>query len=118
MREWHPSALIQLEVLARGRRALLVYGLGHFQRKNVHSNFEMEDWRAQTEQWKLRRAEEQFDALLYLGPEDAMTESRWSPSLCSDSAYMNMRLTRIAVSGIPPAEAERLKKYCAKVASK
>jgi hypothetical protein len=190
MREWHPAALIQLEVLARGRRALLVYGLGHFQRKNVHSNFEMEDWRAQTivsllersgptkvfsiwttreltkiqpdaaawrtpslatirgtalgavdasryfgwghrstvkdgrieavpkEQWKLLRAEEQFDALLYLGREDAMTESRWSPSLCSDSAYINMRLRRIAVSGIPPTEAERLKKYCAEVAPK
>ncbi|HEX2444556.1 MAG TPA: hypothetical protein VHJ77_11480 [Vicinamibacterales bacterium] len=42
-RESHPAALIQLEVLARGRRALLVYGLGHFQRKNVHSNFDTED---------------------------------------------------------------------------
>jgi hypothetical protein len=31
---------------------------------------------------------------------------------------MNMRLTRIEVTGIPPAEAERLKKHCAEVASK
>jgi len=190
MRDAYPAALIQLEVLAKQRRALLVYGLGHFQRKNVHSNFDMGDWRAQTivsllersgptkvftiwtsseltkilpeaaawrtpslatirgtalgavdasryfgwgnrstikdgkiepvpkEQWKSLRAEEQFDALLYLGPQAAMTQSRWSPSLCSDSAYMAMRLTRIAVSGIPPAEAERLKKYCAEVAAK
>jgi hypothetical protein len=40
------------------------------------------------------------------------------PSLCRDQAYMNMRLARIARSGIPPAEAERLKKYCAEVAPK
>ena len=70
------------------------------------------------EQWKSLRAEEQFDALLYLGPETAMTRSRWLPSLCADTAYMNMRLKRIAVAGIPPAEAERLKKYCSEVASK
>jgi hypothetical protein len=190
MRDAYPAALIQLEVLARQRRALLVYGLGHFQRKNVHSNFEMEDWRAQTivsllersgpariftiwsspelvkvlseaaswrapslatirgtalgaadaaryfgwenrfsvrdgkmvpvpkDQWRSLRAEDQFDALLYLGHEAAMTHSKWSPSLCSDSAYMDMRLKRIALSGIPPVEAERLKKYCAEVASK
>ena len=41
-----------------------------------------------------------------------MTHSRWLPSLCADTAYMNMRLKRIAVAGIPPAEAERLKRTC------
>jgi hypothetical protein len=30
-RDSHPAALIQREVLARGRRALVVYGDGHFQ---------------------------------------------------------------------------------------
>jgi hypothetical protein len=190
MRDAYPAALIQLEVIAKRRRALLVYGLGHFQRKNVHANFEMEDWRAQTivslleragptriftiwgsrelaaiqsdaaswrvpslatirgtvlgaadaaryfgwgdrfalrdgkpvpvpkEQWRSLPAEEQFDAVLYLGPASAMTESRWSPALCSDAAYMEMRLKRIAVSGIPQAEADRLKTYCASLAAK
>jgi len=190
MRDAYPAALIQLEVIAKRRRALLVYGLGHFQRKNVHANFEMEDWRAQTivsllersgptriftiwgsrelaaiqpdaaswrvpslatirgtvlgaadaaryfgwgnrfglrdgkpvpipkEQWRSLPAEEQFDAVLYLGPASAMTESRWSPALCSDAAYVEMRLKRIAVSGIPQAEADRLKTYCASLAAK
>jgi hypothetical protein len=190
MRDAYPAALIQLEVLAKQRRALLVYGLGHFQRKNVHANFEMEDWRAQTivsllersgptkvftiwgskdlaniqpdaaswrapslatirgtvlgaadaaryfgwgnrfavvdgkivpipkDQWRSLRAEDQFDAVIYLGPPSAMTESRWSPALCSDTAYMEMRLRRIAVSGVPPAEADRLKQYCATVLPK
>jgi hypothetical protein len=97
MREWHPAALIQLEVLARGRRALLVYGLGHLQRKNVHSNFEIKVCRAQT--------------ILSLAEAESCDDPR-------HRAHMNMRLTRIEVTGIPPAEAERLKKHCAEVASK
>lgn len=190
MRDAHAAALIQLEVVAKRRRALLVYGLGHFQRKNVGSNFVMDQWQAQTivsllersgptrvftiwgsrdlasiqpdvaswrvpslaiirgtalgaadaarffswpnrfavqdgkmvsipkDQWRTLPAEEQLDAVLYLGPPSAMTESQWSPALCADAGYMQMRLKRIAVSGIPPAEAERLKKFCAEVAAK
>jgi hypothetical protein len=48
MRDSYPAALLQLEVLAKQRRALLVYGHLHFQRKNVMFNFDMQDWRAQT----------------------------------------------------------------------
>jgi hypothetical protein len=190
MRDAYPAALVQLEVIAKTRRALLLYGLGHFQRKNVHSNFDMDTWPAQTivsllersgptriftiwtsreladlqadvaswrvpslaiirgtalgaidaakffgwggrsafrdgkivpvpkEEWRTLPAEEQFDAILYLGPPSAMTQSQWSPALCADAAYMEMRLKRIAVSGIPQAEADRLKKYCASVAAK
>jgi hypothetical protein len=189
-RDAYPAALVQLEVLAKDRRALLVYGHGHFQRKNVHSNFEMDDWRAQTivsllersgptkvfaiwrdadvakiqsdaaswrapslaiirgtllgaadaaqyfgwgtrfavrdgeivpipqEAWRKLAAEEQFDAVLYLGPPSAMTRTRWSPALCADAAYIKMRLERIALSGIPQAEADALKNYCASVAEK
>ncbi len=190
MRDAYPAALIQLEVIAKQRRALLVYGLGHFQRKNVVANFDMDTWQAQTivsllersgpvdvftvwssrnlaelqpdaaswrtpslaairgtalgavdaakyfgwggrfavrggkmvqvpkEEWRSLPAEEQFDAVLYLGPPSKMTESQWSPALCADAAYMEMRLKRIAVSGIPQAEADRLKTYCASLAAK
>jgi hypothetical protein len=190
MRDSHPAALIQTEVLARERRALLVYGSLHFQRKNVQSNFEMEDWRAQTivslleragptrvftiwgvadvasiqpdasswrppslapirgtalgavdvtryvpwikrrfavrdgkmvpvpeKEWRSMRAEEQIDAVLYLGPPSAMTDSNLSPKLCADTAYIEMRLKRIAIAG-PPIEAENLKKYCASLVVK
>jgi hypothetical protein len=48
MRDSYPAALIQLEVITNGRRALVVYGHGHFQRRNVMSNFEMGSWEAQT----------------------------------------------------------------------
>jgi hypothetical protein len=48
MRDTYPAALVQIEVLAKRRRALLVYGQLHFQRRNIMSNLEMDDWRAQT----------------------------------------------------------------------
>jgi len=188
MRDSYPAALIQMEVIARERKALLVYGELHCQRKQVMANYEMEDWRAQTivsiierntptrvftiwraddraaavqadvsswrapslafvrgtslgaadftvfssfnstatrfavrgdqlipisrDEWRSLRAEEQFDAVLYLGPSSAMTTSRLPPDLCRDPAYIEMRLHRIALAG-PKVEADRLQQYCA-----
>ena len=185
MRDSHPAALVMLEVLAKQRRALLVYGHLHFQRKNVFSDLDMQDWRMQTivsliesatptkifsiwqlgdalktvqpdvaswktpsvaivrgtaigaadisvftpapmrmrfdgdkrvtvprDQWRTLKAEDQFDAVLYLGPSSAMTQLPLSPKICSDRRYIEERLRRIALTGIPPAEAERVKKLC------
>ena len=187
-REWYPAALIELEVLAKQRRALVVYGHGHFQRKNVQGNYEnygrLTDsiislveqatgthafivWRdagvadiqtdAQTwkppvialikgttlgatdfgqyfaqnndrlairdgkitaipkSEWRQLKAEEQFDAVLFLGPPNSIVVSTWTPALCADQAYMKMRLERIALAGLPPSEGDALKKHCASV---
>jgi len=48
MRDSHPAAVIQVEVLATRRKALIVYGHMHFQRLNIMSNLDMSDWRAHT----------------------------------------------------------------------
>jgi hypothetical protein len=48
MRDSYPAALIQVAVLAKRRRALVIYGQGHTARKQLASNYEMEDWREQT----------------------------------------------------------------------
>lgn len=42
MRDTFPADLIQREVLAKGRKALLTYGSMHFQRKNIAANYEFE----------------------------------------------------------------------------
>ncbi len=42
MRDTFPADLIQREVIAKGRRALLTYGSMHFQRKNLIANYESE----------------------------------------------------------------------------
>ena len=185
MRDSYPAALIQLEVLAKRRRALLVYGQLHFQRLNVMSNLDMQDWRMQTivslleratptkvftvwnvddelaavqpdvaswrapslailrgttvgaadtrmfvpaparftfrgdtpvevprDQWRSLRAEDQLDAVLYLGPRSAMQQVPLSRAICSNPRYIEERLRRIALTGIPPAEADRVRQLC------
>ncbi len=159
LRDSYPASLIQVEVIAKRRRALVVYGHGHFQRRNVASNFDMSDWRAQTivsliesagptrvftiwrdadvakvqpsaaswkapsiailrgtvlgaadasqylswprrmavkdgkivnvptEEWRQLPAEDQLDAVLYLGKSEGETQARWSPKLCADAEY-------------------------------
>jgi hypothetical protein len=53
--------------------------------------------------------DEQFDALIYLGPPAAMTRSRLAPGTCADTAYINTRLARMALVGVPT---DALKKIC------
>lgn len=47
-RDSFPAALVQTEVISRERRALIVYGHLHFQRRQMASNLVMDDWRMQT----------------------------------------------------------------------
>jgi len=58
-------------------------------------------------------AEEQFDAVLYEGPRAGITYAKTAPSLCASPAHVAIRLKRIALSGIPASEAERLQNACA-----
>ena len=191
MRDSYPAALIQMEVLAKRRRALLVYGQLHFQRLNVMSNLDMQDWRMQTivslleratptrvftvwnvddelaatqsdvaswrapslaivrgttvgaadvrifvpsparftfrgetpvevprDQWRALRVEDQLDAVLYLGPRSATKQAPLSTAKCSNPRYIEERLRRIALTGIPQAEADRVKQLCAGVQPK
>lgn len=188
MRDSFPAALIQVEVLAKGRKALVVYGQLHFQRRQILSNFDMSDWRVQTivslieraspirvftiwradddlaaiqpdvaswarpslavvrstrvgaadvaalspagariafrgdgsvpipkEEWLSLRVEEQLDAVLYLGPSAEMTEAPLSSAPCAEPGYLEERLRRIALTGIPAFEAERAIELCAGV---
>jgi hypothetical protein len=187
MRDTFPADLIQREVLAKGRRALLTYGQMHFQRKNLGANYES-DGLAQTivsrlenvfkarvftlwtsrdiaklqadvaswpvpsvsavrgtplgsadftfyypseamgrfamrdgkpdfseqsprEQWRTLRAEDQFDAVLFAGPEPSAIVQH-SPERCADKADIDEHLRRMALGG-PPKLATELKEFCA-----
>jgi hypothetical protein len=48
------------------------------------------------------------DAVLHLGPPSAMTTSYLPPALCADPAYFAMRRERMALAGVPPAQADQL----------
>jgi hypothetical protein len=68
-----------------------------------------------------RRMEELFDAILYLGHPSEITFAKLRPSLCSDTAYLEIRLARLALLPGPPSQArpgtpgpmDRFKQDCA-----
>jgi hypothetical protein len=182
-RETFPADLIRREVLAKKRRALLVFGQMHFQRKNAAANFTSEGpaasivsllenipntqvftiWWATgleklqpdvatwpvpslalvrgtvlgaadftydgprfairggqpdfanpipREQWRSLRAEDQYDAVLYLGPRSYITRLNPSKVLCADEAYIQRRLDRLAVVQASPAIVNDFKQAC------
>jgi hypothetical protein len=69
---------------------------------------------------RVKRREDQFDALLYLGSASAATTARLPPELCRDPAYMAMRLGRLALEhpALGKASGEWLKAYCRAQVSK
>lgn len=64
------------------------------------------------------RMEDQFDAVLYLGPLSTITDSGIAASSCADAEYLAMRLGRMALveTGPPPpgvkSPADRLREDC------
>ena len=198
LRDTFPAELIEREVLARHRRALVVFGNMHFQRKQMLANYEsagegplatvvsalelsgsrtkvfsiwtatdaelsdlqpdVSTWRVPSfavlrgtvlgaadfsryfpaeyspmaatrfairdgklvpisrDEWRSLKMEDQFDAVLYLGPRSAITVApphQLSPELCADPESLPKRLARLALTGLPPIEADRLKQLCA-----
>jgi hypothetical protein len=142
MRDRHAAEVIQREVLAKGRRALIIYGSGHLPRidpsalvgllehntttrvftiwTNTDSFFPVRADRV-TDQLRALRMEDEFEALLYLGPPSSMTTAPLPPARCLDSGYMDMRMRRMSIFPGPPgapSPIEQLKRYCAAQTSK
>jgi hypothetical protein len=169
-RDGYALTVLQREVLAKGRRALVIYGGQHLIRRNTAPNAADEwargiiarmerghlgnaftvlpetrrdlsaiqpnvaswpipslavlrgtmlgsaIWDSQPQRRSVR-IEGQSDAILYLGPPSSMTAAKLAPALCSDRAYIEMRLGRLALIPPPPgatfAPADQLKEYCA-----
>ena len=187
LRDSYPADLVRRQVLDRGRRALVVYGQGHLQRRQIVANYDMSTWQAQTvvsllerdhgarifniwtlvdrgvdlpegvtswavpglaplrgttlgardfglysrglgdgtrfsvkggqlvpvarEEWKAMRMEDQFDALLYLGPPASMTTVAVPAALCADADFVGRRLERLTRFG-PPVEVQNFRKAC------
>lgn len=180
-RELFPAELIRREVLARNRRALVVFGQMHFQRKNAVANFtsagpaativslleeagdmtvfvvwtlasdrrpaDVSGWRYPNlavirgtalgaapvaydgpryairdgkpdfarplprEEWRSMRAEDQYDAVLYLGP--SITRLQPSKALCADAAYLQRRRERLALVQAGPMIEKDVQAACA-----
>ena len=63
------------------------------------------------DEWKMMRMEEQFDALLYLGPPASMTTAPVPSALCQDADFVKRRVERLSRFG-PPVEVQNFKKAC------
>lgn len=164
-----PPELIRRETLAKGRRALIIYGGMHLQRHDHARNYEpghgivevlerdapgsvfsiwtntltdLQSVQPSVSSWpnpsltilrgtslgapdftvyfpfpvykfgkdgkmvaqkptRSLRMEEQFDAILYVGPRSSITYSSLSPELCRDQAYIKMREARMALFSPP-----------------
>ena len=145
-RDAFAAELIQREVVARGRRALLIFGDGHLWRSDESPTLvgllknrgvaiygiatptsadvssrqpDVSSWRAPSiaslpgtqlgatdfafyyqlteERWRSVRMQDQFDALLYLGPPSSITLATFSQEKCRDAAYMKMRTDRMGL---------------------
>lgn len=61
--------------------------------------------------------QDQFDAVLYIGPKSSITYSKVSKTLCADAEYMQMRIGRMKLNaGVNSASAgAKLQEYCAKL---
>jgi hypothetical protein len=187
LRDTYPADLIRRQVLDRGRRALVLYGQGHLQRRQIVANYDMSTWQAQTivslleqdrsvrvfniwtlvdrgieppegvaswripslallrgtllgardfglysrglgegsrfavtggglvavprEEWKMMRMEDQFEALLYLGPPASMTTDTFPAARCADAEFVKRRVDRLTRFA-PPVEVQNFKKVC------
>lgn len=163
----YAGSVIKREVLAKGRRALVIFGDGHLQGRGfpeaslinvlerrprptkvfaISSSFadlsgiqpDASSWVVPSitqirgtligarpyasfyqippaPGWNVVRMEDQFDAVLYLGPASSMTTSRLPAELCRDSDYLKMRLERLALEhpAISQANTDALKNCAA-----
>jgi hypothetical protein len=61
--------------------------------------------------------QDQFDAVLYIGPESSITYSKVSKETCADPEYLPMRIGRKKINGGPndTSAGNRLREYCSKL---
>jgi hypothetical protein len=168
-RDSHPADLIRREVLAKGRRALVIYGDGHFQARTERpgrslvgiletsgtrvfsitstyadlSRFQPDvgSWRTPglallegtlvgaapyevffgppppVDYFKANpNIEDHYDALLVLGPPSSLKLGGLTYPRCAEPAYVQMRVGRMVLTGMPPTVADRLATECAAAA--
>jgi hypothetical protein len=140
-RSSHPADILMREVVANGRRALVLYGAVHLWRQNLQGPALIEQFEARSGErafvivthpfanldavgvdsarWPERSIaltngsslENQLDAILYLGEPSGKRISRLGASLCSDRRYRAMRIRRMTLAGNEHA-ADQLEREC------
>ena len=168
-RDSHPADLIRREVLAKGRRALVIYGDGHFQARterpgrslvgiletggtkvfSVTSTYtDLSRFQSDVASWRTPglallkgtligsapyeeffgppppvdyfkanpNIEDHYDAVLVLGAPASMRLGPLAHPRCAEPGYVQMRVGRMVLTGMPPTVADRLARECAAAA--
>jgi hypothetical protein len=132
-RDTHPADVILREVLAKHRRALVIYGALHLWKHNLqgpnlierveqeggitpfvvitHPLADLAGLGVDPAHWPVPSValtrgtslENQVDAVLYLGPVTGRQISHLSPALCADPSYREMRSRRMTLAGFAKA---------------
>jgi hypothetical protein len=63
------------------------------------------------DQWRSLPMEQQFDAVIHLGPPSSLTVVGLTPDVCTDTDFMPVLRSRMLIIGLRP-EIDRLEKYC------
>jgi hypothetical protein len=63
-------------------------------------------------EWRKLPVEDQLDAVLYLGRQSTLTTTVPSGARCAEPGYLEERLRRIALTGIPAFEADLARQVC------
>ena len=62
--------------------------------------------------------DDHYDAVLSLGPPSAMTRGKLAYPRCAEPAYVEMRVGRMVLTGMPATVGDRLAEECAAAASR
>jgi hypothetical protein len=108
VREWPVPSLALLQGTTLGAADFTDYYPFQTERGEVRDGEYVPITRAE---WRQMPMEQQFDAVLYLGPPSTLTKSRVTPALCADSEYRAMRRDRMRRTEMPP-EMDGLTPYC------
>ena len=107
---WRVPSLAIMKGTTLGARDFGMYfrGLGYGTRFAVRND---QPVALSREQWTTMRMEDQFNALLYLGPPSSMTEAPLASGLCQDAQFVKPICNGSPCSH-PPFEIENFEKAC------
>jgi hypothetical protein len=110
---WTPPKLALLAGTPLGQASSLYYYPSDTQVRRPDNTWE----KVKADPARSPLLQDQFDAVLYIGPESAITYSKVSKETCADPEYLPMRIGRKKINGGPndTSAGNKIREYCAKL---
>lgn len=110
---WTPPKLILLAGTPLGQASFLFFYPYDVQIRRPDNTWE----KVKADPNRSPLMQDQFDAVLYIGPESSITYSKVTKRMCADQEYLRMRIGRMKIQAGPNAESagKKLQEYCSKL---